>query len=108
MPLGSRVSDRSFVLADLPGLIEGAHQGHGLGHRFLRHLQRTRVLIHLIELSEEPGRDPLHDFDTLNEELRQFDPDLANRPQVVTLAKLDLTEPRDALATLRALSLIHI
>ncbi len=102
LPLGSRVSDRSFVLADLPGLIEGAHQGHGLGHRFLRHLQRTRVLIHLIELSEEPGRDPLHDFDTLNEELRQFDPDLANRPQVVTLAKLDLTEPRDALATLRA------
>jgi GTP-binding protein len=102
LPLGSRVSDRSFVLADLPGLIEGAHQGHGLGHRFLRHLQRTRVLIHLIELSEEPGRDPLHDFDTLNEELRKFDPELANRPQVVTLAKLDLTEPRDALATLRA------
>ncbi|HNI58986.1 MAG TPA: GTPase ObgE [Pseudomonadota bacterium] len=102
LPLGSRVSDRSFVLADLPGLIEGAHEGHGLGHRFLRHLQRTRVLIHLLEVSNEPGRDPLRDYATLNEELRRFDPGLAERPQLVTLAKLDLTETRDALPTLRA------
>lgn len=102
LPLGSRVSDRSFVLADLPGLIEGAHQGLGLGHRFLRHLQRTRVLIHLIELSSEPGRSPLRDFDTLNEELRRFDPELAQRPQVVVLTKTDLTETRDALPELQA------
>ncbi len=102
LPLGSRVSDRSFVLADLPGLIEGAHEGHGLGHRFLRHLQRTRVLIHLLEVSQEPGREPLRDFDTLNEELRRFDPELAERPQLVVLAKLDLTEARDGLPTLRA------
>jgi len=101
-PLGSRTSERNFVLADLPGLIEGAHEGHGLGHRFLRHLQRTRVLIHLLEVSYEPGREPLRDYDTLNEELRRFDPELAARPQLVTLAKLDLTETREALPTLRA------
>jgi len=101
LPLGSRTSDRSFVLADLPGLIEGAHQGHGLGHRFLRHLSRTRVLIHLLEVTEEPGRDPLHDFDVLNEELRRYDPELAARPQLVALTKLDLPATRESLPTLQ-------
>lgn len=102
LPLNSRVSDRSFVLADLPGLIEGAHAGHGLGHRFLRHLSRTRVLIHLLEVSDEPGRDPLHDFDVLNEELRRYDPELASRPQLVALSKLDLPATRESFPTLRA------
>ncbi|HXU73715.1 MAG TPA: GTPase ObgE [Polyangia bacterium] len=88
---------RSFVLADIPGLIEGASEGHGLGHRFLRHVERTRVLLHLIEVSAEPGRDPLHDYDIINRELAQYSPELAKRPQIVALSKCDLTETREAL-----------
>jgi GTPase len=87
---------RSFVLADIPGLIEGASEGHGLGHRFLRHVERTRVLLHLIEVSAEPGRDPLHDYDVINRELERYSPELAKRPQIVALSKLDLTETREA------------
>jgi GTP-binding protein len=101
LPLHSRSAERSFVLADVPGLIEGAHAGHGLGHRFLRHLMRTRVLVHLLEIAPDPDRSPLHDFDVLNEELRRYDPELAKRPQLVTLAKLDLPETREALPELR-------
>jgi GTP-binding protein len=95
---------RSFVLADIPGLIEGASDGAGLGHRFLRHVQRTRVLIHLLEqpLSDDTGRSPMQDFDVLNRELAAFDPELAKRPQIVVLGKLDLTETRDALPALTA------
>jgi GTP-binding protein len=102
LPLHSKTTSRSFVLADVPGLIEGAHAGHGLGHRFLRHLLRTRVLIHLIELSPDPAREPLRDFAVLNEELRRYDESLAQRPQLVTLTKLDLQETRDKLPELRA------
>jgi len=87
---------RSFVLADIPGLIEGASEGHGLGHRFLRHVERTRVLLHLIEVSAEPGRDPLPAYDVINRELERYSPELAKRPQIVALSKLDLTETRDA------------
>ena len=87
---------RSFVLADIPGLIEGASEGHGLGHRFLRHVERTRVLVHLIEVSADPGRDPLHDYDVINRELERYSPELAKRPQIVALSKLDLTETREA------------
>ncbi len=92
---------RSFVLADIPGLIEGASEGHGLGTRFLRHVERTRVLLHLIELSAEPGRDPLHDYDVINRELERYSPELAARPQVVALSKMDLTETREAYPTWR-------
>jgi len=92
---------RSFVLADIPGLIEGASEGHGLGHRFLRHVERTRVLLHLIEVSAEPGRDPVHDYDVINRELERYSPELAGRPQVVALSKLDLTETRESLPTWR-------
>ena len=101
LPLGERTSSRNFVLADVPGLIEGAHQGHGLGHRFLRHLMRTRVLIHLIEVTYDPSRDPLRDYDVLNEELRRYDPALRARPQLVTLVKTDRPEPREQLTALR-------
>ena len=87
---------RSFVLADIPGLIEGASEGHGLGHRFLRHVERTRVLLHLIEVSADPGRDPLHDYDVINRELERYSPELAQRPQIVALSKMDLTETREA------------
>jgi GTP-binding protein len=92
---------RSFVLADIPGLIEGASEGHGLGHRFLRHVERTRVLVHLIEVSVEPGRDPLHDYDVINRELERYSPELAKRPQLVALSKIDLTETREALPAWR-------
>jgi GTP-binding protein len=92
---------RSFVLADIPGLIEGASEGHGLGHRFLRHVERTRVLLHLIEVSPEPGRDPLHDYDVINRELQRYSPELAERPQIVALSKRDLTETREALDSWR-------
>ena len=92
--------ERSFVLADVPGLIEGAHAGAGLGDRFLRHLQRTRVLLHMIECSIEPGRDPLADYDRVRLELVRFDPGLAARPELVVLNKIDLPDTRSRLAEL--------
>jgi GTP-binding protein len=82
---------RNFVVADIPGLIEGASEGHGLGHRFLKHVERCRVLLHLIEVSPDPDRDPLKDYDVINRELERYDPELAKRPQVVALSKLDVS-----------------
>ncbi len=89
--------ERSFVIADVPGLIPGAHRGEGLGDRFLRHLFRTRVLLHLLDLSGLAGRDPLDDFEAVNRELALFDPDHAARPQLVVGNKLDLAESRENL-----------
>lgn len=86
----------SFVIADVPGLIEGAHEGTGLGTRFLRHLSRTALLVHLIDLSPESGRDPIGDFDVINRELALADPALAAKPQIVAANKLDLAEARAA------------
>jgi GTP-binding protein len=97
-----RVDDTSFVLADVPGLIEGAHAGHGLGTRFLRHLERTVVLVHLLDVSGLTGRDPLADFEALNRELALASPELAAKPQVVVAGKLDLAETRARLPALRA------
>ncbi len=86
--------DRSFVVADVPGLIQGAHQGQGLGHQFLRHIERTKVLIHLVDVSGASGRDPVQDFETIAEELRLFDPKVAAKPQLVAANKVDaLDEP---------------
>ncbi len=93
---------RSFVLADIPGLIEGASEGHGLGHRFLRHVERTRVLVHLVELTGEEGREPLRDFDVINRELERYDPELARRPQIVALSKMDVTETAAAYPKLKS------
>ncbi|WP_428268187.1 GTPase ObgE [Haliangium sp.] len=101
-----RLSDeRSMVIADIPGLIEGASTGAGLGHRFLRHVERTRVLLHIIEAHElaGPERAPMRDFDTLNDELAQYAPDLAEKPQIVALNKVDLAETRAQVDELRAL-----
>ena len=81
--------DRSFVVADVPGLIEGAHSGHGLGHQFLRHLERTKVLLHVVDVSGASGRDPVEDLETVREELRLFQPDLAAKPQLVAANKMD-------------------
>jgi GTP-binding protein len=80
----------SFVVADIPGLIAGAHLGRGLGTRFLQHVQRTRVLVHLIDVSPVTGRDPVEDYGVIMEELAAFDPDLAARPQIVVANKIDL------------------
>jgi len=84
--------DRDFVLADIPGLIEGAHIGAGLGHQFLRHVERTRLLIHLLDGA---SADPLGDFKKINEELALFDPQLARKPQVVVLNKMDLPQTQE-------------
>ncbi len=83
---------RSFVVADIPGLIEGAHLGHGLGVHFLRHIERTRVLVHLIDLSETHGRDPVEDFHTVNRELREFNPAILLKPTLLVGSKLDAME----------------
>ena len=93
----------SFVMADIPGLIEGASEGAGLGHQFLRHVERCRVLIHLVDLSA-PGEDraPLHDFDVLNRELERYSPKLAKKPQIVAANKIDLPEAREKLAKFTA------
>jgi GTP-binding protein len=89
--------DRSFVVADVPGLIEGAHRGLGLGHQFLRHLERTKVLVHLVDVSGATGRDPVEDLETVRRELELFQPELAAKPQLVAANKLDAvgeeTEP---------------
>ncbi|MCS6949997.1 MAG: GTPase ObgE [Armatimonadota bacterium] len=81
---------RSFVVADLPGLIEGAHAGEGLGHQFLRHVERCRVLVHMLDISGMTGRDPLQDFEVIGRELELYNPDLLHRPTVVALNKADV------------------
>jgi GTP-binding protein len=85
--------ERSFVMADVPGLIEGAHEGHGLGIRFLRHLSRTSVLVHLLDISD-PERDPLHDYEVINHELACFGETLGTRQQILVITKLDLPTTR--------------
>ncbi|MGH7966359.1 MAG: GTPase ObgE [Candidatus Binatia bacterium] len=93
--------EKSFVMADVPGLIEGAHEGHGLGVRFLRHLSRTAVLVHLLDISDLE-RDPLHDYAVINHELQCFDPALLARPQFTVVTKLDLPVTRERLPEVEA------
>jgi GTP-binding protein len=93
-------NDRSFVVADVPGLIKGAHEGHGLGDQFLRHVERTKVLVHLVDVSGASGRDPVEDFETISEELRQFNPAVAAKPQIVAASKIDALDDRDRLERL--------
>ena len=93
--------EESFVIADIPGLIEGAHQGHGLGTRFLRHIERTRVLVHLVDVSET-GRDPVHDLEVIAHELEQFSPALAQKPMTVAAAKTDILSDPERLERVRA------
>ena len=96
--------DRSFVVADVPGLIEGAHRGLGLGHQFLRHLERTKVLVHLVDVSGASGRDPVEDLDTVRRELELFDHALASKPELVAANKLDAVAPAAADPVLSALA----
>lgn len=88
---------RSFAIADLPGLIEGAHEGVGLGHQFLRHIERTRVIVHVIDMSAMEGRDPYEDYLTINEELKQYNLRLTERPQVVVANKMDMPDAEENL-----------
>jgi GTP-binding protein len=81
--------ERSFVVADVPGLIEGAHEGHGLGHQFLRHVERTKILIHLVDVSGGSGRRPVEDFETIRRELELYNRELLEKPQVVVANKID-------------------
>src|SRR5688500_3022332 len=81
--------DRDFVVADVPGLIEGAHEGKGLGHQFLRHIERTKVLIHLVDVSGASGRDPVEDFDIIRRELESYNPELLDKPHLVAANKID-------------------
>ena len=83
----------SFVMADIPGIIEGAAEGIGLGHQFLRHVERCRMLIHIVDVSGSEGRNPIDDFEKINEELVKFNPELAQRPMIVAGNKIDMAEP---------------
>ena len=83
-------ANRSFVMADIPGLIEGAHEGVGLGHDFLRHIERTKIIIHILDVSGIEGRDPIDDFRKINEELRLYSSKLASKPQVIACNKMDI------------------
>lgn len=87
-----RSQDRSFVIADIPGLIEGANEGAGLGHQFLRHVERCRLLVHIVDVSGSEGRDPKEDFRIINSELKKFNPELAERPMLVAGNKCDLAQ----------------
>ena len=87
----------SFVIADIPGLIEGASEGVGLGHAFLRHVDRCRMLVHIVDVAGSEGRDPIEDFEKINLELEHFNPELAQRPQIVVANKIDLAEPEQRL-----------
>src|SRR4029077_3772436 len=93
---------RTYVVADLPGLIEGAHEGAGLGIRFLRHVERTRLLVHLIDTSDASDADQIHSFDVISGELRAFSESLAEKPMIVVATKLDATTDHTRLEALRA------
>lgn len=94
--------EQNFVLADIPGLIEGAHKGSGLGHQFLRHIERTRMLIHVIDLSATDGRDPIEDYEQLNLELGHYNPILTDLPQLIALNKTDVPEAEANIALVQA------
>ncbi len=92
---------KSFVVADIPGLIEGAHEGHGLGIQFLRHIERTRLLVHLVDVSEGSGREPARDFAVVMEELASFSDELAAKPMLVAATKMDAAQDPERVESLR-------
>lgn len=93
---------RSFVMADLPGLIEGAHEGVGLGHQFLRHVERTRLIVHVIDMASIEGRDPYDDYEKINEELKAYDEKLMEKPQIIVANKMDMPNAKENLAHFQA------
>jgi GTP-binding protein len=98
------VDDSTFVVADIPGLIEGAHLGHGLGVQFLKHIERTRLLVHLVDVSENSGREPVEDFRVVMEELAGFNEDLPKKPMFVVASKVDVAQDPERVESLRALA----
>jgi GTP-binding protein len=97
-----QAGNQTFVLADIPGLIEGAHEGHGLGVQFLRHVERTRLLVHLVDVSDFTGRDPGHDFDVILTELQSFSQELAAKPMIVVANKIDACQDQGRMDAVRA------
>lgn len=103
----STTDDRTFVVADIPGLIEGAHEGHGLGIQFLKHVERTKALVHLVDVSEGNSRDPVNDFDVVLKELAEFSEELAAKPMIVAASKLDAAQERERVERLRSAAADH-
>ncbi|MGD9587605.1 MAG: GTPase ObgE [Pyrinomonadaceae bacterium] len=95
---------RTFVVADIPGLIEGASEGAGLGDRFLRHVERTRVILHLVDVSSASGRDPVDDYNIINRELANYDKEFAEKPQIVVATKIDAMDEPERLEKLKELA----
>jgi GTP-binding protein len=95
---------RTYVVADIPGLIEGAHEGHGLGIQFLRHVVRTRLLVHLVDVSETTGRDPVDDFEIIMRELASFSPEMAAKPMLLVAAKMDVAQDQERVEALARLA----
>jgi GTP-binding protein len=95
---------RSYVVADIPGIIEGAHEGHGLGIQFLRHIERTKLLAHLVDVSESSGRDPVEDFETVITELASFSEELASKPMIVVATKMDAAQDPERVERLEKLT----
>lgn len=100
-------NERSFVVADIPGLIEGAHEGHGLGIQFLRHIERTRLLVHLVDVSDITGRDPKRDFEIIQNELASYSEELASKPMVVVASKIDAAQDDDRVNAVEAVANEH-
>jgi len=98
------VGDKTFVVADIPGLIEGAHEGAGLGIQFLRHVERTKLLVHLVDVSDATGRDPVEDFDVIRHELASFSDEMAQKPMIVVASKIDAAQDEERLASVRKLA----
>ncbi|MBO4539310.1 MAG: Obg family GTPase CgtA, partial [Clostridia bacterium] len=90
-----------FVVADIPGLIEGASEGQGLGHKFLRHVERVRLIVHVIDISASDGRDPLNDYDVIRKELKSYDERLYNLPEIIVANKMDAVMDEEALTALK-------
>jgi GTP-binding protein len=95
---------RSFVVADIPGLIEGAHEGAGLGVRFLKHIERTKLLVHMVDVSESTGRKPLNDFKVVMKELESYSPELVERPMIVVANKIDVAQDRKRIESVKRLA----
>jgi GTPase len=102
-----QAGDHTFVMADIPGLIEGAHEGHGLGIQFLRHVERTKLLVHLVDVSEFSGRDPAHDFDVILAELHEFSDTLLTKPMIVLASKIDACQDPARIEAVRAKAREH-
>ncbi len=96
-----QAGDHTFVIADVPGLIEGAHEGHGLGTQFLRHIERTRLLVHMVDVSDTSGRDPESDFDIILDELAKFNDELTRKPMLVVATKVDMCHDPSRIAAIK-------